>query len=83
MDSVHHAGPPMLRLSARLARLEALRTVISAADMVGSAMAREPDVSAWLLSPDGDEGEKAAVWAHILKLVDGRSKGPPERKSNS
>ncbi|WP_285019564.1 hypothetical protein [Novosphingobium sp. fls2-241-R2A-195] len=54
---------------------------MSDAALVEAILSREPDPTAWLLAPGGNAAEKSALLDHILKQVDGRSKGlPQERK---
>lgn len=58
-------------------RLAALEAGHSDPGMVGTVMAREADVTAWLLSNTSEPAEQRAVWGFILTAVDGRSKGLP------
>jgi len=71
----------MTRLSARLKRLEALSASMSDAALVEAILSREPDPTAWLLAPGGSAAEKSALLDHILKQVDGRSKGLPQERT--
>lgn len=56
-------------------RLSALEQGAVNPDLAMRVIEREDDVSAWLLSSEGDTTEKAAVWDHILVEVDGLSRG--------
>lgn len=58
-------------------RLDALEAERTDPTLVGMVLAREADVTAWLLSAGGDRAEKAAMFGHIFEQVDGRSKGLP------
>ncbi|GLK44471.1 hypothetical protein GCM10017612_23910 [Novosphingobium resinovorum] len=71
----------MPRLSARLERLEALGGSMSDAALVEAILSREADPTAWLLAPGGNATEKSGLWGHILKQVDGRSKGLPQERT--
>jgi hypothetical protein len=70
----------MSRLSARLEKLES-KTAPCGAVMVQAVLEREPDPTAWLLSPGGKAAEKSALLRHILKQVEGRSKGLPQERA--
>lgn len=58
-------------------RIEALEGRPEADDqhLVGVVFEREANVTAWLLGSGGAAREKSAVWAYLLKSIDGRSRG--------
>lgn len=62
-------------------RIDALESRAATPHPVSAIMEREADPTAWLLTPGGDTAEKAALWGHILSLVDGRSKGLPHERA--
>jgi len=68
-------------LSRRIAALESRGRDVSDGELAATIMGREPDVTAWLLTSIGDAIEKAAMWTHLLKQVDGRSKGLPQERT--
>jgi hypothetical protein len=54
---------------------------MSDAALVEAILSREADPTAWLLAPGGNATEKSGLWGHILKQVDGRSKGLPQERT--